>query len=146
MTTPRRSFAFDEIGGASWQWFQEAGRTVPIDEMRRHIRAYEVSEGSGAASLFRAEIHTKLLRAQAGTLQVPQDGRAELRLVPGIVEIKWGIDADQWRLYYCEPLHLQARRVMVGLYFDRKENLDQQDVHIREAARRWAAWQTATHG
>lgn len=146
VTTQRRSFAFDRAGGASWQWYQEAGRPVPIDEMRRHIEDYAAGEGLGAAKLFRADIHTKLLRAQAGTLQVPDDGRPELRLVQGIMEIKWGVGDAQWRLYYCEPLHLQAQRIMVGLHFNRKEDLDQQDAHIREAARRWTSWQSGMDG
>jgi hypothetical protein len=136
LTTHRTSFAFDGVGGASWEWYQDAGRPVPIDEMQQHIQALAASDGPRPAKLFRAEIHTKLLRAQAGTLQVPGDGRPELMLVRGVMEIKWGIDDAQWRLYYCEPLHLQARRVMLGLHFDRKDDLDQQNVQIREAARR----------
>lgn len=134
------SFAFDGVGGR-WLWFEEDGRKVAIAEIRQHAEHIAAEEGPIARRDFLQLVSNKLKRAERGELHVPDDGRASLVLVQGIMEIKWSLGAVQWRLYYCEPLRLHAGRAMLGLHFDRKSSLDEQDRQITEAARRWTVWQ-----
>ena len=135
----RKSFVFD--GGGQWQWLMQGNKNVPFSEMQDHYTQIESSEGAVAARDFRALIKEKLRKAARGELREPEDGRAYLARRAGVMEIKWGLDERQWRLYYCEPIKLLIDRVMLGLLFNRKDTVDQQDQDIDEAANRWIWWQ-----
>ena len=140
MSADQRSFAFDGVGG-KWEWYEEDGLNVPIAEIRQHGDRIAAADGEHAARDFKALIAEKLKLAGRGQLQVPEDGRPHLFVAGGVMEIKWGLRGAQWRLYYCEPLHLHAARVMLALHFTQKIDLARQDEDIQEAARRWSCWQ-----
>ncbi len=141
MTVGRTSFAFDGVGG-QWAWYHDDhSQRVPIDEILQHMRAVRAADGEIAAYDFRELVRAKLKLAEQGHLQIPGDGRPSLVRADGVMELKWRIRRTEWRLYYCEPLGLRSARVMLGLHFNRKDTLGQQDADIDEAARRWRWWQ-----
>ena len=132
------SLAFDGVGGR-WEWYKEGGANVPMGEIHEHLATLTVRKGPPAATDLKAMIRTKLKTAERGALHEPGNGCSNLVSARGVMEIKWSQGRDQWRLYYCEPLHLD--RVMLGLLFNQKHDNDQQDRDIDEAAHRWTCWQ-----
>lgn len=140
MNSWRTSFAFS--GGGEWDWYKENGKNVPYVEIKSENDLIEAAEGPDAARDFRKLIKVKLDKAERGELNEPEDGRPYLARQPGVMELKWGLEDQQWRLYYCEPLKLYQARVMLGLLFGRKVSKEQQDGDIDDAAARWTWWQS----
>jgi hypothetical protein len=138
VSSVRSSFACD--GGGTWYFYERGGINIPMAEIRRHANTIAATEGSIARDDFLAMIRLKIRKAAMGELVPPGDVKARMARSHEINELRWRLRGTQWRLYYSEPLRLRAARVMLGLRFNHKISVEQQDRDIDEASRRNAWW------
>ncbi|TDV50723.1 hypothetical protein [Actinophytocola oryzae] len=79
-------------------------------------------------------------------LTPPDDVKTDMARASGIHELRWRIECKQWRMYYCEPLRLRLKRIMLGLPFSEKTTLDLQNDDIDEAVTRYNWWAETNPG
>jgi hypothetical protein len=136
--TRRVSFAFG--GGGTWQFYERDGAKVPLEEIKQVATRIEAEEGYIAKIDFIEAVRAKLQAAERGELMPPDDVKTRMTRASGIDELRWRIDHKQWRLYYCEPVRLHQKRIMLGLRFSQKTTADLQDRDIDEAVVRYNWW------
>ncbi|WP_168200738.1 hypothetical protein [Allokutzneria sp. NRRL B-24872] len=138
----RSSFAYN--GGGDWRFYEREGVNIPMAEIREHASVIAAVEGIAARNDFIATIRLKIKRAALGKLVPPADAKTRMARRPDINELRWLIEGTHWRLYYSEPLRLHTERVMLGLRFNHKASVEQQNRDIDEASQRNVWWHANT--
>ncbi|GAA4018709.1 hypothetical protein GCM10022247_47920 [Allokutzneria multivorans] len=134
----RSSFAYN--GGGTWRFYEREGVNIPMAEIREHASAIAAVEGIAARNDFIATIRLKIKRAALGQLVPPADAKTRMARRPDSNELRWLFESTHWRLYYSEPLRLYTERVMLGLRFNIKRSMEQQNRDIDEASLRNVWW------